>query len=279
MPTSIHKILLPILATGLVAQFTIAQAQNLKDFAAQRRSVREQQQQTEVQAVQTIETSPAPDSEQERIDAIRRAQPAVASVVISQDLPLLNLENGVTGQTSSQTVVGEGSAFFVSGDGLLMTNNHVVSDTQADYTVITTDGQKLPARVVRSDPADDVALLKVNRPNGPFLTLGDSTSLQLGQTAIAIGNALGEYSNTVSVGVVSGLQRSIQAQSDLGLTENISNLIQTDAAINLGNSGGPLLNLQGQVIGMDTAIAAEGQNIGFAIPSNTLNRVLRAYGG
>ena len=145
----------------------------------------------------------------------------------------------------------------------------MVSDTQASYTVITNDGKKYDAKVLARDPSQDFAVVKINATGLPTVTLGDSDGLDLGQTAIAIGNALGQFSNTVSVGVVSGLERTVTASDESGGgEETIQGVIQTDAAINPGNSGGPLLNLQGQVIGINTAVASGAQSIGFAIPIN-----------
>jgi serine protease Do len=149
-----------------------------------------------------------------------------------------------------------------------VTNKHVVADTAADYTVFMNDGSKVVAKVIGRDPVEDIAILKVDRANLPTLGLADSDQIKIGQSAIAIGNALGEFRNTVSVGVISGLQRSITASGPGIGTEDLSELIQTDAAINPGNSGGPLLNLRGEVIGMNTAIVQGASNIGFAIPIN-----------
>jgi S1-C subfamily serine protease len=178
--------------------------------------------------------------------------------------------------TQSQQV-GAGTAFFVTNDGLLMTNYHVVSDTSASYTILMNNGEEVPAKVVSTDKANDIALLKIGRTATPSLALS-SADPKLGQTAIAIGNALGEYRNTVSVGVVSGLQRSVTATDETGkVTETISGLLQTDAAVNLGNSGGPLLDIHGNVIGMNTAMVSEGQGISFAIPSSSLRKMLLQY--
>ncbi len=222
-----------------------------------------------------------------------QANAAVVSVIISKDLPVIeryyqtiDMGNGIRvrvprtrQQGSQEQVVGGGTAFFVSNDGLLMTNKHVVSDPGASYTVLLNDGQKVKATVLQVDNQNDIALLKIDRTNTPPLTLAGDNDIHLGQTAIAIGNSLGEYRNTVSVGVVSGLGRSITAETGLGNgTETLSEIIQTDAAINQGNSGGPLLDILGNVIGMNTAVAASGQNIGFAIPASELRRVLTAYG-
>jgi serine protease Do len=150
---------------------------------------------------------------------------------------------------------------------MIVTNKHVVADTKASYTVFTNDGKKYEATVLARDPAQDLAIIKIKASGLSTLELGDSDSVQLGQTSIAIGNALGEFRNTVSVGVISGLARTVVASGG-GQSERISGVLQTDSAINPGNSGGPLLNLRGQVIGINTAVASDAQNIGFAIPIN-----------
>ncbi len=222
------------------------------------------------------------------IGAIQSAEPAVTSVIISKNVPVMKVEQRQTpfgfsipqySQNGTELQkVGGGTAFFLSSDGLLLTNKHVVTDDKAQYTVLLNDGRTLEAKVVARDPVNDIALLKVDGKDFPFLNLSASDDIVLGQTAIAIGNALGEFRNTVSVGVISGLQRSITAGGIRGgLTERLSSIIQTDAAINEGNSGGPLLNLKGQVIGMNTAVAAGAQNIGFALPVADLRRALESY--
>lgn len=167
-----------------------------------------------------------------------------------------------------------GSGFIVSADGYVVTNRHVV-EREASYSILTNDGKTYSAEVVARDPVLDVAVLKIQE-TGPFeyLEFGDSDELQLGQSTIAIGNALGEFQNSVSVGVVSGLSRSITAQAGRGQTELLDEVIQTDAAINLGNSGGPLLNLSKEVIGVNVAMAVGQQNVGFAIPSNLIEPVV-----
>lgn len=170
-----------------------------------------------------------------------------------------------------------GSGFVVTKDGMIVTNKHVVSDTNATYQVLlgnkTYDVQK-----VYRDPLNDVALLKINATGLAPLELGDSNGLQVGQSVIAIGTALGQFKNTVTTGVISGLGRGITAGSDFeGFAETLDNVIQTDAAINPGNSGGPLLNSSGQVIGVNTAVSQQGQNIGFALPINVIKDSLNNF--
>jgi serine protease Do len=245
---------------------------------------------------------PADQYESDVINAVQKASPAVVSITISENVPIVencpydpfsNLPQQfqqlfgddfdiptstpcTTGQTQLQEV-GGGSGFIISSDGLILTNKHVVSDTDASYSVLTNDGKTYTAKVLARDPNQDLAVLKIDATGLPTVTLGDSDSLQLGQTAIAIGNALGQFSNTVSVGVVSGLGRTVTASApDTGADETISGVIQTDAAINPGNSGGPLLDLRGDVIGIDTAVASDAQNIGFAIPINEAKSAIQS---
>ncbi|MBI5732021.1 MAG: trypsin-like peptidase domain-containing protein [Candidatus Magasanikbacteria bacterium] len=238
---------------------------------------------------------PTVNYEQVVIKAVENASPAVVSIIISKDVPII--ENCPFNPFSDlppefqdffgkqfefsqpcekgtrREKVGGGSGFIITSDGLVVTNKHVVVDEKASYTVFTNDGKKYSAEVLARDPAKDLAVIKINAQNLSVLTMGDSNSLKLGQTVIAIGNALGEFRNTVSVGAVSGLSRGITA-SGAGLTERIEGLIQTDAAINPGNSGGPLLNLKGEVIGVNTAVVSGAQNIGFAIPVNQIKKAV-----
>lgn len=172
-----------------------------------------------------------------------------------------------------------GSGFIISDDGLILTNKHVVSDTEATYQVLTYDKKKYDVEKIYRDPLNDLAILKITpKEKLKPLKLGDSSNLKLGQLVIAIGTPLGEFTNTVTSGIISGLGRGITAGSPLeGYVEKLDNVIQTDAAINPGNSGGPLLNSSGEVIGINTAIAAEGQNIGFAIPINVAKELIKNF--
>lgn len=171
-----------------------------------------------------------------------------------------------------------GSGFIISEDGLIITNKHVVSDSEATYQVLTNDNKKYDIAKIYRDPLNDLAILKINTTGLKPLKLGNSENLKLGQMAIAIGTPLGEFQNTITVGIVSGLGRGITAGSPFeGYVEKLDNVIQTDAAINPGNSGGPLLNSTGQTIGVNTAIAGEGQNIGFAIPVNVVKDLINNF--
>lgn len=165
---------------------------------------------------------------------------------------------------------GAGSAFFISADGLALTNNHVIEGADR-IKVRLADDSELDANVVGRDPATDLALIKAEgKEPFSFLPLGDSESLRVGEWVMAAGNPR-RLSHTITVGVVSAKGRAIGLSAE---TSSFENFIQTDAAINLGNSGGPLVNLRGEVVGINTAIDASGQNIGFAVPVNTVKGIL-----
>lgn len=218
------------------------------------------------------------------IDVVKKLSPSVVTVSI-QTAPRMGMQFnpfdpfGAFGMMpgQSQAVLPSqpqdiGSGFVIAGD-MVVTNKHVVSETRGKYQVVTTDGQKLAVSKIYRDPANDIAILKVD-PGTTRLTpveMGDSSKLQVGQMVVAIGTALGEFRNTVTKGVISGLGRGIQAGDPYqGYVEQLDNVIQTDAAINPGNSGGPLANSAGQVIGINVAVAEGGQNIAFAIPINVV---------
>lgn len=229
---------------------------------------------------------PAPASSEDNIvNIVQNYSSAVVSVVASKDVPVvekyyINPFEGIPElqipqyrQKGTEKVqVSSGSGFFVSADGLVITNKHVVADTEAEYTVIMNDGRKLGAKILARDPLQDIAVLKVDGDKYNFIPLGDSDKLKIGQSVIAIGNALGEFQNTVSKGIISGLHRDVIASGGLAGTEELQELIQTDAAINQGNSGGPLLDLSGSVIGINTAMAQGAENVGFALPINIAKR-------
>ena len=227
------------------------------------------------------------------VKIVREVSPAVVSVVASKDVPVIDryfinpffddpllkdfipeeffLQYQVPQEGETKRVqVSSGSGFFVSKDGMLITNRHVVGDIEADYTIVMNNGKKLSAKVLARDPAQDIAVLKVEGDNFPFISLGNSDNINIGETVVVIGNALGEFQNTVSVGIVSGLRRTIIVSSGTELRE----VIQTDAAINLGNSGGPVLDLTGKAIGISTAVARGAENIGFALPINFISKAI-----
>lgn len=230
----------------------------------------------------TVQGAVAVQEESSTTDVVQKNAPAVVSVVLTQDLSKLQQNNPLNdffGLSSPQTQqgpqqVGAGTGFIISPDGLILTNRHVVDATNVDLTVVFNDGSEHKAQVLGVDPFNDLAVIKIDGKGLPVVQLGDSSTLKLGQTVIAIGNALGEFQNTVTKGVISGINRTITAGDTGGSSETISGAIQTDAAINPGNSGGPLLNLEGQVIGVNTAVSQQGQLVGFAIPVNIAKQVI-----
>jgi S1-C subfamily serine protease len=190
---------------------------------------------------------------------------------------------GLPNQNQQPSAQSIGSGFIVSSDGLVVTSKHVVSDTGAKYQITTSNNKNYNVVNIYRDPLNDIAILKINPADNSgnalkAVALGDSTNLQVGQFVVAIGTALGEFKNTVTTGVISGLGRGITAGDEFqGYAEKLDNVIQTDAAINPGNSGGPLVNSAGQVIGVNTAVAQGGQNIGFALPINTVKDSLNNF--
>ncbi len=178
-------------------------------------------------------------------------------------------------ETFERMRIGGGTGFFVTEDGIIATNKHVIDDEEAEYIVVTQDGNELKATLLAKDPALDLAFLKVEGEGYPALRFGNSDDIEIGETVIAIGNVLAEFSNSVTKGIVSGKNRRLLAGS-FSRSEIIEEAIQTDAAINFGNSGGPLINLSGEVVGMNTAISDQAQLLGFALPSNSIVRALES---
>ncbi len=224
-------------------------------------------------------------------EAVARVTPGVVSIVVSKDVPQLEVayvnpfgddpffkdfdikvpvyrQKGTTRQK-----IGAGTGFIIRADGYIVTNKHVAADETAYYTVLLTNGTQKTATVLYRDPLQDIAIIKIPGSGYTSVPLGDSSTLKLGQSVIAIGNALGEYNNSVSVGIISGLDRSIDASGG-GTTEHLSGIIQTDAAINPGNSGGPLVDLSGKAIGVNVATVMGSSNISFSIPANIVKDIL-----
>ncbi len=242
------------------------------------------------EAIQENNYIEEPQQEGMVIAAVEQSMPSVVSVIVkkfSNDIYEQYFEGGLLeiipyyeikeGEDNVLEQIGAGTGFIVSEEGLVITNKHVVEDEDAVYSILTNDGEEYDVEILSQNPAQDIAILKILNTEGISfqpLKLGDSSSIKLGQTAIAIGNALGMYQNTVSVGVISGLQRDVLAQGNNGAYEKLEDIIQTDAAINSGNSGGPLLNSKGEVIAINTAVSLDGENIGFAIPINKAKKDL-----
>ena len=221
------------------------------------------------------------------IDVAEKVSPSVVTVGINKTqlfrqadpFDFFGSPFGNRGQVQQRKIEQDiGTGFVISADGLIATNKHVVSDTDAKYRVVTKDNKTFEVQRIFRDPTNDLAILKIEASGLTPAQLGDSDKLKVGQFVMAIGTALGEFRHTVTTGVVSGLGRGITAGGPFGgEAEQLDNVIQTDAAINPGNSGGPLLNSAGQVIGVNTAVSAEGQNIGFAIPINVIKEAIENF--
>ena len=255
-----HKKIQILALTGFTAAFFLNIGAGIIINAAQ----------TPASTILKNKTSIAPDlvsEETQLILLLDKVLPSVVNVVGIKEDDLKNIE-----------VVSRGTGFIVDKKGIILTNRHVVSEDDVVYKVYFLDGRRYDATIASRDPLKDVALLKINDDNLPTLTLGDSDAVKIGQVAIAIGNSLGRYPNSVTKGIISGLGRSITASSDVGgQTENLEDVIQTDAEINLGNSGGPLLNSKGEAIGINTAIETIGRGLGFAVPINEAKKALQTY--
>jgi S1-C subfamily serine protease len=204
------------------------------------------------------------------INTVETVSPSVVSILFTREG-----FDPFSGPVSSNEGIGTG--FIVDKTGLIVTNAHVVSLPDAEYSVVLKDGSTYDVTRVSLDEASDLAILEIEGKDLPVVDLGDSSAVKVGQTAVAIGNALGQFSNSVTVGVVSGLARELTASGAYGDAKTYENVIQTDAALNPGNSGGPLLNLSGQVIGINVATTRGADNIGFAIPVNVLKPLLEGY--
>lgn len=211
-------------------------------------------------------------------DIAKKVGPSVVSVNVTSQ----SVQSDFFGFGQPVQQQSAGTGIILSADGLVMTNRHVVPAGSNSVSVTLSDGTKLDGVEVvgRSNDSDplDVAFLRVKDKKGKTLTpatIGDSSLVNVGDKVVAIGNALGQFRNTVTSGIISGFGRDVQA-GDQTSTENLQDLFQTDAAINEGNSGGPLVNANGEVIGMNTAIAGNAQNIGFAIPVNDLKGLIKS---
>ena len=220
------------------------------------------------------------------INVAQEVSPSVVTIGVTKTQQILDFDPFADpfgffrqGQSREETIQQDiATGFIIDSEGLIVTNKHVVADSNAAYRVITNDDQEFEVQKIYRDPVNDLAILKIETSGLRPVELGDSDSLKVGQFLIAIGTALGEFRHTVTTGVVSGLGRGITAGSGFaGSVEQLDNVIQTDAAINPGNSGGPLLNSAGQVIGVNVAVSAAGENIGFALPINIVKESLDTF--
>src|SRR3989344_4378429 len=228
------------------------------------------------------------DEESVVIDIVEKLASSVVTVGIEQIKQTVELDPfdpfgffNLPRRGETQKIENDiGSGFIVSGDGLVVTNKHVVSQSNAKYKVITSENKTYEVTNIYRDPANDIAILKID-PAGESLKpveMGDSNTIKVGQTVVAMGTPLGEFRGTVTKGIISGLGSGITAGSPFeGFAEELDDVIQTDAAINPGNSGGALINSSGQVIGVNVAVAQGAQNIGFALPINIVRDSLKQF--
>lgn len=229
-----------------------------------------------IQKALTPSSTPALTSGTDGNTAVTQEESTIASVAEKVNPSVVSIVGTTQTRSYYRTISGQaaGTGIIVSSDGYVMTNNHVIENT-SDIAVVDSEGNQYEnVTVIGRDPLNDVAFLKI-KSDKTFTPaeLGNSSTLRIGQQVVAIGNALGQYSNTVTSGIVSGTGRPITASSG-SQTETLTDLIQTDASINPGNSGGPLVNMAGQVIGINTAIVEDANGIGFAIPINSTKGVL-----
>ncbi len=206
------------------------------------------------------------------INVVKESSESVVSIAVSQ----VSLQRG-GGIVDSVSKIGTG--FIVDSNGIIITNQHVVSEPTASYIVITEDGKQHNVVEIMRDDNNDIAVLKIDAKDLKALELGDSDNLLVGQTVIAIGTPLGEYAGSVTTGVISGLNRSVRTSSGwFGSTTKVyENVIQTDAAVNSGNSGGPLISTEGKVVGVNFATTSGADNISFALPINIVKQRLNEY--
>ena len=226
----------------------------------------------------TSKTQKIVDEESVVIDVVEKVSPSVVSIAV-ENRQIFNPFFGFQAPAEKQSGIGTG--FVVTADGLIITNKHVVSEEGAKYIAIIRENsqpeRQLTLTEIHRDPFNDLALVKVDASDLKPVEFGDSDHLKVGQKVIAIGNALGQFENTVTAGVVSGLGRGVSpVDPATGVAERLDDLIQTDAAINPGNSGGPLVNSAGQVIGINTAVAS-AENIGFAIKVNIAKQLMEDF--
>ena len=223
------------------------------------------------------------------IDVVKRVGPSVVTIAgessseIVEDDPFSIFGFPSPDQEGADEPQNIGSGFIINSEGTIVTNKHVVSDPEVTYYVVTKNEKRYDVKNIYRDPSNDIAIIKIDPSQNateslPPVKLGDSSKIQVGQLAIAIGTPLGEFNNSVTTGVISGVGRGITAGSPFeGFIEQLDNVIQTDAAINPGNSGGPLLDSSGNVITVNTAVSSNGQNIGFALPINLIKDSLSTF--
>lgn len=282
---------------GAIAGFAVSETSNkeIRKIIEQQRGIEATDDADAGKAIKNNRSVSIIEDESATINVVEKASPAVVSVIVTKDVPKLDSyfidpfandpffnpfgfrEIPREEPETEKREIGGGTGFIVGEDGFIMTNRHVVEDEEAEYTVIMNDGTKYNAVVLARDSFMDLAVIKIESDKKfPVIKLGNSGNLKIGQTVVVIGNSLGEFRNTVSKGIISGLKRSISAGDGRGRSELFDEMIQTDAAINPGNSGGPIINLQGEAIGVSVAMAQGAENIGFAIPINEVKKIYQS---
>ncbi|MEA1925970.1 MAG: trypsin-like peptidase domain-containing protein [Patescibacteria group bacterium] len=282
---------------GAIAGFAVSETSNkeIHKIIEQQRSIETANDAGAGKVIKSNGAVSVIEEESAIINVVEKASPAVVSVIVTKDVPKLDSyfidpfandpffnpfgfrEVPREEPETEKREIGGGTGFIIGEDGFIITNRHVVEDEEAEYTVIINDGTKYNATVLARDSFMDLAIIKIESDEKfPVIKLGNSDSLKIGQTVVVIGNSLGEFRNTVSKGIISGLKRSISAGDGRGKSELLDEMIQTDAAINPGNSGGPIINLQGQAIGVNVAMAQGAENIGFAIPINEVKKIYQS---
>lgn len=219
------------------------------------------------------------EEQEATVRAIKKVGEAVVSVIVYDWEPFIAIDSpsGKQEVTKYRKEKMRGTGFIITPDGFIITNKHVAQAAKPDtgeYRVILSAGKEYYAQLIGHDPLNDLSVIKIFDKDLPSVELGDSDRLTIGMTVIAIGNALGRYDNSATKGIVSGLGRSLNPSNYYGTSQPLENVIQTDASINLGNSGGPLADLAGRVVGVNTAIEGAGAGIGFAIPINDIRQVI-----
>lgn len=209
------------------------------------------------------------------IQVVKKVSPSVVSIAVSRRV----IDPFSPFSEAQRRESGIGTGFIISKDGLIITNRHVVADPDLRYIVVAKADKKFFVQKIFRDPVLDIAILKIDANDLTPVTIGDSSAIEVGQLAIAVGNALGRFQNSVTTGVISGIRpEGIEAGDPFsGVTERLGEVIQTDAAINPGNSGGPLLDSRGTVIGVNVAVTQGAQNIGFAIPVNSVKSIIDEF--
>ncbi len=221
------------------------------------------------------------DEQAATMRAIKNVRPAVVSIIVYDELEMENIDllTGKRQIKKEKKEMGRGTGFIITPDGYIITNKHVVETARkesASFRVILNSGKQYYAQLIGKDPLKDLAVLKIFDKDLPSVKLGDSDKIDIGLTVIAIGNTLGRYQNSATKGIVSGLGRNIVAGANYGGYEVLDNVIQTDAEINMGNSGGPLIDLHGRVVGVNVAIANDAQGVAFSIPINDVRPIIQS---